>query len=266
MLKDFIASGVKYATSLVSNPDFLIGAGMGFTAVSTVIAFIEGTNVQKDLDKQEEELGRELSKPEVAITVAKHAVIPTLATTIGEAMIFVGTRKQSKTIQLLGAGLQAATLYSNTQSEKITALEKSIKGALGEQKGNDIITKPAMEKFTTNPPIIGSNIYDTGKGNRQVVFQLEPDGTYFFSSYEQLKSDEAEFNKQFVTGSASMASLKECIGLPAGEMDERIIFEYNVPGEWVDFIFKPDEGGFVDDGGVKKQYCLLRIDKQPIMY
>lgn len=266
MLKDLISKGASYATALISNPDFLIGTGMGITTVSTIIAFIEGTKVKEDLDKKSEELGRELSKPEKVCTYAKHAILPAVASATGEAMIFVGTRKQSKTIQLLGASLQAATLYSNAQGEKITSLEQSIKNALGEKKSNDIISQPAMDRFKNVPPVPGSNIYETGKGAHQVVFQFEPDGSYFWSSYEQLKLDEAEFNKEFTKGSASLATLKQCIGLPSGEIDERMLYEYNDPGEWVNFIFKPDEGGFIEYDGVKRQYCLLRFGKDPVMY
>ena len=263
MLKDVISKVASYGATMVSNPEFLIGAGVGILVVDSVYSFMEGIKAQEDIAQKTEELGRELTKPERYAIYAKRASGVAIGDAFGIAMVYIGSKKQSKTIQLLSGSLQAASIYSNTQSEKAKKLENKMKEVFGEKKVEDAKTAVGLEQFKTNPPIVGCNVIDTGKGNRQVIFYFEPTGDYFFSSYEQIALDQAEFNKIFMQGEATMRELKDCLGIPGGTLDNNQVFTTEFQGDYLELKMKPDEGGWVDVNGTMHQYCLLRLDRDP---
>ena len=266
MLKEFLSNAAAYGSSLASNPNFLIGVGIGTNIAGGVIAFLEGTKVSDDIRKKEAELGRELSKPEKGVVYAKRAVLPTAVMAAGGAFIVIGTQQHLKTIEVLTGSLQAANLYANTQGKKLQEFEGKVREMVGDKKTEEIHDNIAKDAFRTNPPILGNNIIDTGPYiGMPTVFRFAPTGDYFISSYTTVSMWEGEINKIFTKGSCTQADLCEIMHLPYGELEEAIVYIYN--GDPMEFKMRPDEGGWLEmNDGTQVQFCDLRVDKDPTIY
>jgi len=264
-MKGILSKAINYGASLIGNPDFLIGAGLGLSFGAAVFSFVEGTKAQKDISEKKKELGRDLTKPEIVAVYGKHAVGPAITLTAGTIMAIGGTRKYSETVKMLTGSLQAAALYSNTQTERMQKLENKMHEMLGDKKATEIQNEASTDIFKKQLSMIsGSDIQETGRGH-EVVFKLEETGDVFWSSYSGMQEACLKFNKTYTSGSATLYDLKEAIGLSNfGTLDNIMIFNYD--GDIMEFDMEPTDGDwYVDSNGKKYVYCSVRLNKAPYM-
>jgi len=175
-----------------------------FTAIGTVKAV-------KKVEQKKEELGRDLTKKEIAKEVWP-CYIPVVVSEVAQVTSAVERKKvNAKNTAVL------ATAYTLTDQAFREYKEKVVE-TIGEKKQHEIMSEIAKDKIRENPPH-NNEVIITGKG--KTLCYDPASGRYFECDIETIRKAEAKLNQEITRSMyASLNDYYDLVGLPATSLGD----------------------------------------------